>query len=234
MNTLKYILIVITFLIMNGCDLDKFTGYDHEADPIPESARIYGILINKFTQLPINDAIIQVGDQATFSDENGKYEFFYHLGDDEDRNKEVKMLIYAKNFLPIDTNVVIFPENEIDKGLAYASPIIKRIARINNVCQAEIFDYQGWEDIAHVWGEFYYVRGDERVIALTIRLPLQRVDTDTPNIAYYQCKVYTSIDAFGELIRSFKIFTTDRLGYADSTNHVVSGVDSLLFPPVSE
>jgi len=234
MNTTKNIFLIILLIVTSSCDLEKFTGYDHEAAPIPESARIYGILKNKFTQQPLNDAMVQVGDQATFSDESGKYDFFYHLAEDDERNKEVRMFISANNYLTVDTTIIIFPENEIVKGLAYASPIIKRIARIGNVCQAEIFDYQGWEDIAHVYGEFYYVRPDERVIALTVRLPLQRVKADTPNTAYYQCLVQTSMDGFGLLVKNFKIFAKDRLEYADSTNHVVSGVDSLLFPPVYE
>ncbi len=232
MTKFKSTLTIFSFLIINSCDIDKFTGFDHEAEPIPESARIYGSLTNKYTQQPIKDAIIQVGDQATFSDDKGEYEFYYHLDEDDDRNKQVRLLISATNYLRIDTNIVIFPENEIIKRLAYAAPIIKRIVRIDFVCQAEIFDYQGWANIAEVYGEFFYVRSSERVIALTTRVPLQRVDVDTPNTSYYQAFVKTSITGFGSLINNFKIYARDRLGYADSTSQNINGVDSLLFPPV--
>jgi hypothetical protein len=234
MTKFKYSLIIFSFLIVYGCDIDKFTGFDHEAEPIPESARFYGSLTNKFTQQPIKDAIIKVGDQATFSDEKGEYEFYYHLKEDDDRNKQTRLIISATNYLPIDTNIVIFPDNEVIKGLAYAAPIIERIVRIDTVCQAEIFDYQGWADIANVYAEFYYVRSGERVIALTIRVPLQRVDVDTPNTAYFQAFVKTSIDNFGSLVNNFEIYARDRIGYADSTSNNINGVDSLIFPLVFE
>jgi hypothetical protein len=230
MKRYKYLLFFIFVLCFSHCDLDKFTGYDHDAPPLPTSARIYGKLTNIFTAEPVNLAVIRIGEQATYSDENGEFEFFYFLAEDDARNKPNQLLISARNYATIDTMMVIFPENEIEKKLVYAAPIIKKIALIGPVCQAEVFDYQGYQDISSVYGSFYYTRPGERMWALNTTQALTRITSDSVNTAYFQAMIPEEIAGFGNLIQSFKIFARDRAAHSDSTNNSITGVDTLFIP----
>ena len=235
----SYLFLFILFiLLLIGCDFDKMTGYNHDAEPIPDSAKMYGTIYSKHDGEPIRDAIILVGQQATFTDEKGEYTFYYYLGTDEERNKPIDVRIAADRHLPLDTSIVIFPENNLTKILTYAAPIIKRIAAVDTICQAEIFDYQGADDIIQVIGTFYYRRTGERRPSLTTKQQLIRVDDnvaekDQPNIGFFQATLTDSIPGFGRLMTtSFIIHARDRLAYADSSSNIVSGVDTLLFSPV--
>lgn len=233
MNLIKYIILSPLIFLISSCDLEKFTGYDHEADPIPDSAKMYGTIDSNHDQKPIKDAMILIGDQATFSDDNGEYLFYYYLGEDDDRNKPVNIRISAARHLPLDTSIVIFPENQLSKTLTYASPLILRIALVDTICQAEIFDYQGADDIIQVTGTFFYKRSNERQPSLTTKVGLTRVAVDMPNTAYYQTTLIDSIVGIGRLMTSsFRIHARDRLAYSDSLSNIVAGVDTLLFPPI--
>jgi hypothetical protein len=229
----RYIFSIVLFAFFYlGCDFDKLTGYNHDAEKIPDSAKMYGIIYSKHDSLPIQNALILVGHQATYTDENGQYIFYYYLGADEERNKPINVRITAAQHLPLDTSIVIFPENNLTKILAYAAPIINRIALVNTICQAEIFDYQGADDIVQVTGTFYYIRPGERAPSLTTKQPLTRVGDDENNTAFFQAVLAESIPGFGNLMTSsFSIYARDRLAFADSSSNLVTGVDTLLFPP---
>ena len=158
MNQIKYILFALFILIINACDLDKMTGSESDAQPIPDSAKLYGTILDKFTENPVKNATILVGNQATFTDENGEYSFYYYLGEDEERNKPVAVKISAQNYIHLDTAIVIFPENQLSFNLEYGAPIIRRMVIIGDICQTEIFDYQGADDIIQVSGSFFYIQ----------------------------------------------------------------------------
>lgn len=229
---MKRILVSVLFcsvITTVGCDLNEFTGYKHDADPIPDSALLFGTIRNKFTLDPVNKATLIIGTQSTLSDTNGEYFFYYHLDQDEERNKPVPIGVFAHNFLPLDSAIVIFPQNEFNSNLEYATPIIKRMVLLNGVCQAEIFDYQGAEDIAEVYGKFYYRRPGERNISLTTRILMNKVFTEPPNVAYFQTLVDVTLPLYGLLIPNFMIIAKDSLAYADSVSNSIAGVDTLLF-----
>jgi len=232
MKKYKYIIFLSLLVLFTHCDLEKFTGYDYNAPPIPNSARIYGKLTNTFTGEPVEKATIKIAEQATFSDENGEYEFYFYLGEDDQRNKPNRMLISALHYTTIDTMIVIFPENKISKKLEYAAPIIKRIALVGGVCQAEIYDYQGYENISEVNGSFYYMRKTERIPSLNTVQALTRVAVDSPNTGYYQAIVPTQIPDYGILLRTFKIFVRDRQAYTDSISNAENGIDSLFIQEI--
>ena len=224
-----FLLLLIGFLLA-GCDLEKFTGYDHDAQPVPNSARIYGKITNRFTGEPVEKALIRIGEQATFSDANGAYDFFYFLAEDDERNRPNRLTISASKYNRIDTSLVIFPENRVNKKMEYAAPIITRIALVGGICQAEIFDYQGFEDISTVYGSFYYGHYGERLWTLNTSQALTRVHADPPNTAYFETVVPEEIPGFGLLKPFFKIFAQDRRANSDSTSYENSGVDTLFIP----
>jgi hypothetical protein len=218
--------------MINSCDLDKLTDYDHDANPIPESARMVGTIRDKHTLKPIEDASIQVGNQFTLSDENGDYVFFYYLGEDDERNKPVDVRISAHNYVPIDTAIVIFPENEVNKNLEYGAPIIQRITVVDTICQAEIIDYQGADDIIEVYGIFLYRPLGQLAPTLDVIEYLNRIPFDSINVAHYQINIPNYIHGHGYLANTFWIYATDRSSYTDFASSNIRGVDSLIFSPV--
>jgi len=229
---MKRILVSALFcsvMITNSCDMDKLTGYKHDADPIADSALLFGTIRNKFSLDPVNKATLIIGTQTTLSDTNGEYSFYYHLDQDEERNKPVSIGIVAHNYLPLDSAIVIFPQNEFNSNLEYATPIIKRMVLLNGICQAEIFDYQGAEDITEVYGKFYYMRPYERHISLTIRIRMDKIFTDPPNVAYFQTLVDVTLPLYGSLLPNFMIIAKDSLAYTDSVSSSIAGIDTLLF-----
>jgi len=232
MNQIKYILSLLFILIFNNCDLNKMTGSDSDAQPIPDSAKLFGTILDKFSEKPVKNATILVGNQATFTDENGEYSFYYYLREDEERNKPIAVRISAQNYIELDTAIVIFPENQLSFNLEYGAPIIRRMVIIGEICQTEIFDYQGADDIVEVSGSFFYRRPGENMWSLNVRLGFNRAPIDSPKTAYYQTNVSQEIPGYGYLLNSFTIYARDRSTFADSTSNTIAGVDTLIFSPI--
>ncbi|TFG97811.1 MAG: hypothetical protein E4H13_10525 [Calditrichales bacterium] len=227
------IIFALLWLMTMACDLEKLTSYDHTAAPIPDSARLYGTILNKFTLEPVVKARIGIASQFTYTDENGEFTMYYHLGEDDARNKPVTVSLSAENYMSLDTNLIVFPENELSKKLVYGAPVIRRIALVDSICQAEIYDYQGAEDIARVSGSFTYrLRPMDRQISLHREISLIRVAVDTPNTAYYQGTIDTYLVEFGDLQPTYFIDATDRNSHLTTATSSAVGQDSLIFPPV--
>jgi hypothetical protein len=231
-------LLLICILGSASCDLEKLTGYKHDYNPIPESARIFGVIKDRHTFTPIPNALILAGNQATYSDTSGNYLLYYYFSADDDRNKPVTMKMRATNYMKVDTSLVVFPENEVNIYSVYAAPIILSHALVDSICdikicqaicQAIVFDYQGANDIVRVYGKFAYRRPGEKLPSLHTETRLVRVTYDTTKTGYYQASIPQSIEGFGILMDIFTVYAEDRLSYADSTSEMNLGSDSLLF-----
>ena len=237
MRKLSVIFLLIYFLGIFSCDLEKMTGYKHDYNPIPESARIFGVVKDRYTFIPIPNALILAGNQATYSDTNGNYLLYYYFSEDDDRNKPISMKMKATNYLNVDTSLVVFPENVVNLFSVYAAPIIINHALVDSICedvcqaicQTIVFDYQGVNDIIRVYGKFYYRRPGEKLPSLLTESRLYRVKYDTTKTGYYQTIIPQSISGFGNLMNIFTVYAEDRLAYADSTSETDLGSDSLLF-----
>jgi len=238
MRKFPSILLLICLLGTVSCDLEKLTGYKHDYNPIPESARIFGVVKDRHTFTPIPNALIMAGNQATYSDTSGNYLLYYYFNEDDDRNKPITMKMKATNYLKVDTSLVVFPENEVDIFSVYAAPIILNHALVDMICtevscqaycQVIIFDNQGVNDIVRVYGKFAYRRPNEKIPALHTEARLFRVKYDTTKTGYYQAAIPQSIEGFGDLMDIFTVYAEDRLAYADSTLEWEQGSDSLLF-----
>ncbi len=224
------ILLVFFIITIFSCDFEKFIDSKYDAQPLPTTAKIYGKVFNIFDSQPVDDAQILITNQATFTDTAGNYLFYYYFQGDEDRDKKIPISIKASRYIQLNTNSVIYPTNKLDFHIEYGAPIIQSIARIDSFCQAIIFDYQGYENIATVTGKFFYRRQGERVPSLITELAMTGYETDSTNIGFFQCKVDTSIPGYGSLIRTFYVYASDKHAFRDSTTYARSGVDTLLFP----
>lgn len=222
-------------ILTTGCDLQKHWGYNYESDPTPESAKIYGRVTDKLTSQPIRDAVILIQNKMTVTDENGNFRLYYHYTEEEDRNVPVSFKITRQDYFPIDSSIVIFPINEINISLTYASPIIQEICLVDSIyiCQAIIYDYQGFDNIVSVVANLKYKLPEDIKPSLYLSRHMTRVMTDSLNTSYYQLIAPDYFDDYGDIINDYEIYAENSMKYSDimsSTDPRAS--DSLLFPIV--
>jgi hypothetical protein len=225
--------VLTMFVLVAGlsCDLEKFTGYQYEVDPLPESASISGQIRNRFTGEAVNDALIRFGDQETTSDSTGYYYLDYRFSEDELRNKPVPVYIEADDYLAMTTEKIVFPKNSLNFQLDYGAPIIKRAVIKDYICQAEVFDYQGSEEIIYAQASFFYAPPGVPMWELNLQPEMLRVPIDSPHTAYFQVQVKEFDPLQLVLSPSFIIFAWDSLGFSDKKSNTIVGVDTFLFDP---
>lgn len=230
---LKYlfILIILASLLLS-CDLEKLEGSNYSYNLPPESAIFIGTIYNKFTLEPVNQAEINIANQVTYSDENGKYILYYHYGKDDQRNQPVDVKVSGTDYIDLDTSVVVFPENKLNAYIKYAAPIIQKIALVDtNYIQAIVFDYQGYNDIVTVKAQYAYRRAGEKFPSLYAETKLTRVFVDSLNTSYYESRIAPNIVEYGDLITDeYSVHAEDRMHFQDFMTSLEGGTDTLLFP----
>lgn len=222
--------IFILFLFFTACDFEKFYQSKYEATPIPISAKITGQVTDRFSKLPVEDAIVNIGNQATFTNADGDFLLNYILGSDEERNRPVEIKISAYNYLTLNSAEVVYPETNIDFEIDYAAPIIKQICLVDSICQAIVFDNQGFDDISTVKASFAYVPLGEKLPVYYLLESLNSMPTDCTKIGHFQCFVEVEIVENIFISPVYKVEARDKAGFADSTSSTLLGVDTLLFP----
>ena len=217
-------------LINQGCDTDKYFGYNYEADQLIQSSTIFGTVLMSYTSTPVENAKIQFGNQTTLSDEQGKYTLDYIFEDDEDRDKSIDVIVSADKYITHITSIVIYPvENQLDISLVYAAPIIEKSILFGNICQAIVTDYQGAEDIK---SGIVYVYFNFSPMGYTYEKPynINVVKTISENTSYFQCIVDSSLDEYGYITKKYKLVFEDWHGYSNYTIKTTAPGDTLLFP----
>lgn len=158
--------------LLSSCDADKFFSYNYDAAAVSEVIDIRGQLSNIFTNMPVKDATVSFGGQATLSDSSGAYLLKYFLGLDEQYNQDIPVRITHPKYHTFDSSMVIFPSgNILNARLVYAAPIILaghietdltcpdpgNILTCTVTGSAVVFDYQGESDIDSVFIEGRYL-----------------------------------------------------------------------------
>lgn len=159
-------------MLLSGCDANKFFSYNYDAAEVSEVVDIRGQLSNVFTNMPVKDATVSFGGQATLSDSSGGYLLKYFLGLDEQFNQDIPVRIAHPKYFSLDTSMVIFPSgNVLNARLIYAAPIIlagqietditcpdpENIFSCTVNAWSVVFDYQGESDIDSVFIEGRYL-----------------------------------------------------------------------------
>ena len=235
-NSFKSLFFIVSILILFiiSCDLEKLDGYEYTYDPPPESAIFTGTIYNRFTFEPVELAQINIANQITYSDAQGKYILYYHYNEDEERNQPVDIKISRDNYLDVDTSIVVFPENELNVFIKYAAPIIQRIALVDTFyyLQAIVSDYQGYNDITTVHAQYAYRRPGEKLPSLYVERLLTRVFVDSLNTSYYQSRVDRSIPEYGNLMMDeYSFRAEDRNHLQDFMTSMQGGTNLFIFPP---
>lgn len=234
---LRYL--TLPLLVLAACE--QYIGFDYEAESVEHTAKISGTVRNVFTDKRVGNALIQMGTQTTRSDNRGEYLIHYILRSDEERDKPVQVSISADNYLPFSDSFVLYPgDTEFDPRLEYAAPIIQKNAlafesEISGdpalVCQAQILDYQGVDDINTVMATFSYAKEGEPGYK-KIKIDMNSVQSISAIVAYYQCIVPTTLPDGWVFypFTDYQIFAEDHEGYSHTIYDVLS--DTLLFSPI--
>ncbi len=231
------VLLIIAFSVFS---CKEFTSYNLTADAPGETADIHGTVTNKFTNLPVAQARIQIGNYTTYSDKNGAYSIVYGLQADEERDKPVPVLVQAQNFYSYQTNIIIYPQSTpLDFLMTYGAPLITENAFVpylyhaNSVfvCQVEVLDYQGVDDIDTVEVTFHY-KNQEDGSTQVYRTIMDRIKVVSENSAYYQSIASASNEPY-VLLPSYEVRATDREGFSTSISDYFNSMapDNFLFPP---
>jgi hypothetical protein len=233
----RFIPLLFLLLLLLRCD--QYTGYNFDADSPQQTAKIYGIVENTFTNDPVINAFIRIGNLTTYSDNSGEYSVLYPLQTEEERDKPIPVVVEANNFFPFETSIIIYPNStKLDIPLEYGAPLIKQNAFVYTVyqldpiyiCQAIIFDYQGIDDIDTVQATFYYAKGDTDVISFKVMM--DHIQNISDNTAYYQ-KI-ARVNAGEWILRTrYDIRVTDKEGFSDfvSDFNNLRAPDTFIFPP---
>lgn len=229
-----YALILLMFLVLTGCDSEKFLNFNYEAERLSKRARVSGVITNKFTGFGVAFARVQIDDQETMSDSAGGYQMEYILSADADQGREIPLRIEAENYHILEMRRVFYPEEtRLDVELEYGAPIVEAAVMVNaRICQALVFDYQGMDNIATVTVRLHY-RDDSNNIVQTRDVIMSYRGEEAPGLGRFQADVpadYPRRDG------DFIIVTAlDKDGFSDTLDHSnnLRNPDTFLFPPGS-
>ncbi len=188
MKTLQLISFLFPLLLLFGCE--QYLGYKYDVQEPDNSVAISGTIQNTFTGEKVDSALIQIGDQKTYSDAFGEFRIIHTIETDDERNKPVTILVTAENYLPYSNHFLIYHEDiQSSISLDYAAPVIDSsfvyydsITK-NIICHTFITDYQGGYDIRLVKGSFFYEKEGEHIykqfdIPLTYHTYLSNVSAE--------------------------------------------------------
>ena len=241
MNMIKKIIFLLCLFVFFSCDFDRFFGYNHEADEQLESTNIFGKVTNFFTGEAIDKANINLGNAVTQSDRYGDFFIKYPLGEDENRNAPVSVLIKKPQFYDFEDNVLIYPlNNEYTFEIVRAAPVIVESALASEYpdagggfipvlwCQVHLIDYQGISTIDKITSTVYYSNN----LQLPVEYTLEEKKRINNREAYYQLWIPGVTDEYGYLQyeSTYTIRAYDNEGYVEVSSGAARAT-KLLFPP---
>lgn len=140
----KTIYLLAIFLIP-GCDSDRFFGYEYSAQKPATITKISGLIRHLYTGEGVDNAQISVDTQSVKTNSDGTFDLNFILGVNEQFNKTYSVKIRAEGYYPLDTTIVIFPnENNVNYILDYGSPVVLFAELLPPFhTTATVLDYQG-------------------------------------------------------------------------------------------
>lgn len=203
--------------LLMRCDTEKYLGYSYNADLPDNSVTISGKVVNTFTDQLVEGAIVDVNGQTTGTNYYGEYSFTYVVAIDEGYSRPIPVTVTKENYFPLHTSLVIYPtdDNVLDARLVYAAPIIQQSTYVDSICSAEVFDYQGVNDIDSVFTINAYIDADSGYAFLDT-LPMPRTNILDANTGLFQVVVPDCVGT-GQLAGSvrYQILAIDKSNFRD-------------------
>ncbi len=179
MKPLSLIFLVLFLILVSNCE--QYIGYKYDVSLPDNSIAVYGTVQNTFTGDYVDSALVEIGNQKTYTDVFGAFRIIHEIKTDDERNRPVSVNVSAKNYLPYTNSFIIYQEDiQRDISLDYAAPVIDSsyVSTYLNtrrlMCHVFLHDYQGNYDIRLVRGSFFYEKDGEHVykqldLVLTVR-----------------------------------------------------------------
>ncbi len=242
-NAIFYFIITSLSIFGQGCQ--EFISSNTQSQLHKTNITISGIINDIYNNTAVYEASITFGkDYQTFSDVDGRFSILYRLTTDDERNRPVRLQITARNYLPFEQEIIIYPlDYALEIGLIYAAPIIRESVLVLYqfddfdiplyVCQALIEDYQGYSDIDSVNAIFFYLNTDTQEIR-RLTIPMTLIAPASSRSAYYEATAYPQLESVWEIRTNFDLQATDQSGYSTYVQDMVPPMtgDTPLFPPV--
>lgn len=217
---LQLLYLLIFLVIVNGCE--QYLGYRFDVQNPDNTISIRGTVQNTFTDEKIDSALIEIGNQKTYSDEFGAYDVIHSIDTDDERNRPVSIHVSAKNYLAYSNSFIIYHEDiQHNISLDYAAPLIEKATVTNDavtfqiICTVLMRDYQGSHDIRSVIGSFFYEKEGSHIYK-QLDIPLVYSAYVSYTSAEYTCMVPRILDdGWTILSRGFfyYIYAEDKAGH---------------------
>lgn len=159
---------MLFLFLLSACE--QYFGYNYDVTAPDNSISIYGVVQNTFTGASVDSALVEIGNQQTYTDAFGDFRIIHQIQTDDERNRPVSITVSAPNYLSYSGSVIIYHEDiRHNVSLDYAAPVIDSSfvsVDANNtrlLCQVFLHDYQGIFDVRIVRGSFFYEKEGEHV-----------------------------------------------------------------------
>ena len=215
-KALSAMMLLMAVLLLWQCDSERFTGVNYRAEPIPSEAVIRGQITNVFTGQPIHRAQVTVQERIVETTRDGRFEVPYEIEAEDRLNRPANVQIIAAQYFRLDTSLVVFPgENVLNAALVYAAPIITASSVTDSIVTAEVFDYQGQENLQTVIAVGKYWSDTLRVLS-EHPFEMQKIEIIDFNSAKFQTFFPDTVDSSGLLRTTYTIRAVDKDGFQSS------------------
>jgi len=242
-SAIIYFFITLLSIVSEGCE--EFISSNTQSELHKTKITISGTINDIYNNTVVYGARINLGnDYQTFSDVDGRFSILYRLTTDDERNRPILLKITARNYLPFEQQIIIYPmDYSLEVNLIYATPIVRESVFVLYqfdgfdiplyVCQALIEDYQGYTDIDSVIAIFFYLHTDTQEIK-RLTVPMTLIAPASSRAAYYEATAYPQLESVWEIRTNFDLQATDQSGYSTYIQDMVPPMtgDTPLFPPV--
>ncbi|MGH1366781.1 MAG: hypothetical protein ACRBF0_24700 [Calditrichia bacterium] len=228
MRFFRNLTVLITCLVIVGCEADRFLGYQYAAEPLAEFVGVSGKVVNTFDRSEVVfEAMVSFEGQSAATDRQGDFQLDYALTGDEQFDRPINVRIEQEKYYTLDTTLVVRDGvSGVVWPMVYGSPRIASSVRDSLTYTTTIFDYQGEQTISKVQCAVYFRDGDDDDTQLF--LDMERIDTVDANTAVYRQTFPQTTFINGEPVyiitkRGHQIDAEDVDGFTESIYFVEEG-----------
>ena len=163
------LLILSAAISYTGCDIDRFTSFDHSAKKLQETIKVEGQVTDFNTHAIIPRVLVQVGTQQTTTSLSGTFSVNHIFNEDDQYGRPVKINLSRHKYYSTEyEEVLIQGKTKFNYTMQRAAPLIDTavVAIVDEEeesltgyrCQAIVKDFQGSHTINTVLGEMTFTK----------------------------------------------------------------------------
>jgi len=174
------LLLLSAALLYTGCDIDRFTSFDHSAKKLQETIKVEGEVTDFNTHTQIPRVLVQVGSQQTKTGLSGKFSVNHILTEDDQYSRPVKISLSRHKYYPGEYEEVLIPgKTNFNYSMQRAAPMIDTTVVVQTAykedivkykCQAIVKDYQGAHTINTVLAGLTFTKPHSDPVEVSVSL----------------------------------------------------------------